>query len=137
MLHRHRSRRCPVCGKWATNRCHVYDKHLFTEPFCKWPNRDDEEENIIILCQTCHGVYFDKHHGNRDGPGHMIIDIKRNSLFILDPLKMGPTIEDIEEYPYFEEFDLLPEYVDYKNKKCIDILYSGWLEITEQFNQWI
>ena len=137
MVNRYNRRRCSICGEWATHRCHVYDKELFRSQFCEWPDRDDEDQNIIYLCQTHHGVYFDKHHGNRNAACHMIIDLNRNSLFIIDPMIRNPTIEDIEEFRYFEEFDLLPEYVDYKNSKCIDVLYSGWLELTGQFDEWI
>jgi len=115
----------------------VYDKQLFKSQFCPWSGRDDEEKNIIILCQTHHGVYFDKHHGNRNAPCHMIIDLGRNSLFIIDPMKRNPTAKDIKEYDYFESFDLLPEYVDIKNSNCIDVLYSGWLELTGQFDEWV
>jgi hypothetical protein len=75
-------------------------------------------------------VYFDKHHGREDAPGHMLIDLERNSLFTINPLIRDPSEDDIEEHRYFEPFDLKLEYVKVKNGKCHDVLKSGWFNLT-------
>jgi len=128
---------CCICQELATHKCHVYDKSWFNSPNCDWPERDDKHLNIIILCANHHGLYFDKHFGDRDAPGNMLIDLERNKLFILDPKIRNPDINDIESYEYHTTFELLEEYVDDKNQKCHDILYSGWLELTGQDDEWL
>ena len=122
--------RCVICNEWATHECHVYSEEWFNnERSPYFGTRNTKEENIILLCQTHHGVYFDKHHGPRGGPGHMLIDLDRNSLFVIDPLIRNPEESDIKEYGYFEHFNLKPEYVVEKNRKCIDALYCGWINL--------
>jgi len=118
---------CPVCKEpqLASHKCHVFAQEWF--PTSKWKDVEDKEDrNLIWLCQLHHGVYFDNHSGRRDRPTHMLIDLDRNSLFIINPLLKSPTYDDIEEYPYVEKFDLKPEYVREKNRKCIDTLRNGW-----------
>ena len=91
----------------------------------------------IILCANCHGLYFDKHHGDRDSPGNMIIDIENNRLFILDPKIRNPNVSDIKSFEYHTKFQLRREYVDIKNYHCHDMLYSGWIELTGQMEEWL
>ena len=107
---------CCICGELATHNCHVKDRTEFDS------GEDDRYRNIIVLCQTHHGVYFDNHYGRKRRFTHMIINLHSNELWIIDPRIKAPKNKDIKSYTYEPLFDLNPEYVRWKNRRALPIL---------------
>ena len=107
---------CCICGELATHRCHVKDKTAFKN------HENDEYRNIIILCQTHHGVYFDNHHGRKRRFTHIVINPQSNELWVIDPRIKTPELRHLGKYTYHTRFDLELEYVRWKNRKAIPYL---------------
>ena len=55
----------------------------------------------------------------------MVINLRDNQLWIVDPRLKSPRVEDIQVFDYIPRFDLIEEYVDWKNKNALTILRTS------------
>jgi hypothetical protein len=90
---------CAYCGQYATQKCHVKDKHEFNG------NKNHDFNNIIFLCAYCHYEYFDTE--------RLAIDPFTNELIILRCIKKKLVCAERPKSPVAIKY----EYIEWKNSK--------------------
>lgn len=98
---------CVVCGTTGTTKAHVKDKSICL----KEGVFDHMNLNIVELCYYCHYILFDD---RRMGI------IKKSDKYFFVYIDNDNSIKEFEAR---YTLNVLPEYIEWKNKRCLPRLW--------------